>query len=359
MSTGSSAGGIPPGINISELSGPAIIGYLLHWGLFGTLSVQTYLYYLAFPNDRYIIKCVVYGIFTIEVIQTVLITHDAFAIFGYGFGNFDSLTDIHMEWFTVPVMSGVVAFVGQAFYAYRIWVLSRSKVVPLLILLVSLVSSVAAFMTGVYDFQIGNVIAVTQSSKTSIAGGIWCGAAALGDITIAVCMTYYLSHMESGFKSTHSLITKYTRLTIETGSVTALVALLDIILFFGFPTKGYYITPVVIMPKLYANSILVVLNARMRILGGRRVYMSTFDNGGLGGSGGRLRTTESVWTAQSHCKTCQCNHDLESGIRLNVFAPTTQIQTSDTEVMTPTDIKMTLGSEGGLGTDCSERDLRV
>ncbi|KAF9062531.1 hypothetical protein BDP27DRAFT_1336480 [Rhodocollybia butyracea] len=315
-----------------------IVAYLLHWGLFGTLSVQTYLYYLAFPNDRRTVKCIVYGIFIIEVVQTILVTHDAFSIFGYGFGNFDSLTNVHLDWFTVPVMSGVVAFAGQAFYAYRIGILSRSKMVPSLILLVSLVSSVAAFMTGVYSFQIGNVITLAQSSKTSIVVGIWCGAAALGDIAIAVCMTYYLSHRDSGYSSTHSIVAKYIRLTIETGSVTALIALLNVILFFAFPGKGYYGTPALLMPKLYANTVLVVLNARMKILGGRGVYTSTFDDGGLGGSGGRLRT--SAWVGQGgHCKTCQCNHDLES--------LTTRIQSSDTKVTTPMTMRFGLGSEGG------------
>lgn len=112
------------------------------------------LYYLAFPHDRRTIKYVVYGVFIIEVIQTILVTHDAFAIFGYGFSEFKSLTDMHMDWFTVPVMSGLgecpflsrfisaertvfaVAFIGQAFYAYRIRVLSNSKLVPGFILLV-------------------------------------------------------------------------------------------------------------------------------------------------------------------------------------------------------------------------------
>ncbi|KAF9062537.1 hypothetical protein BDP27DRAFT_1368762 [Rhodocollybia butyracea] len=187
---------------MSVRSGPLVLAYLLHWGLLGTLSVQIFnnqdhmadLYYLAFPNDRRTVKCIVYSIFTTEVVQSILVTRDAFAIYGYGFGNFNSLTDMHLDWLTVPVMSGIVAFAGQTFYAYRISILSNSKAVPVLILL---------------------------SSKTSIAVGIWCGTAALGDIVIAVCMTYYLSHRDSGFSRTHSIITKYIRLTIETGSITA------------------------------------------------------------------------------------------------------------------------------------------
>ncbi|KAF9073481.1 hypothetical protein BDP27DRAFT_1416970 [Rhodocollybia butyracea] len=357
-SSGLALGGAPPGFNVSELSGPLIVAYLLHWGLFGTLCIQVYLYYLAFPHDRRTIKYVVYGVFIIEVIQTILVTHDAFAIFGYGFSEFKSLTDMHMDWFTVPVMSGLVAFIGQAFYAYRIRVLSNSKLVPGFILLVSLTSSVAAFMTGVYSFQAGNVVTLYQLTKTNIVVGIWCAGAALGDISIAVCMTYYLSQKDSGFGDTHSVVsltTLYLIVNIDLFAPSpnpALIALLNLILFYAFPGKGYYGTPALIMPKLYANTVLMVLNARIKILGGRGVYMSTFDEDGLGGA--RLRTDRSAHGFRgqggegAHCKTCQCNHDcepmasqydLESAIRFKVHTQQSQqsgsTQTTNSTVPVP------------------------
>ncbi|KAK0430062.1 hypothetical protein EV421DRAFT_1860971, partial [Armillaria borealis] len=110
-----------------------IVAYLLHWGLFGTLSVQLYLYYLAFPNDRKFTKFLVYGIYIVEFVQTILVTCDAFERFGYGFGDIDALTASYLSWPTVPIMSGIVACVGQVFYAYRIFVLSKSRTVPILI----------------------------------------------------------------------------------------------------------------------------------------------------------------------------------------------------------------------------------
>jgi hypothetical protein len=49
----------------------------------------------------------------------------------------------------------------------------------------------------------------------------------------------------------------------------ALVAITDVTLFFAFPGKPYFITAGAILPKLYANTILAVLNARFQIVGGR------------------------------------------------------------------------------------------
>ncbi|PBK98187.1 hypothetical protein ARMGADRAFT_986118 [Armillaria gallica] len=269
---------VPAGYPIQQLSGPLIIAYLLHWGLFGTLSVQLYLYYLAFPKDRKATKCLVYGIYVVEFCQTMLVTHDAFAEFGYGFGDIDALTGMYFNWLTVPIMGAVVAGIGQVFYAYRILILSRSRTVPIFITCVSLTSSVAAIITGVYCFQTGN-ITDTHNTRLSIAIGLWGGAAALCDILIAICMTYYLMRSDTGVHQTQILVAKLIRLIIETGTATAVAALVNLILFFSFPHQALDGTTAFIIPKLYANTIYMVLNSRFRIIGGRDTYTSLTDVG--------------------------------------------------------------------------------
>ncbi|SJK98173.1 uncharacterized protein ARMOST_01434 [Armillaria ostoyae] len=267
---------VPAGYPIERLSGPQVVAYLLHWGLFGTLSVQLYLYYLAFPKDRKFTKCLVYGIYVVELVQTILLTHDAFASFGYGFGDFEALTEVRFSWLIVPIMGAAAALVGQCFYAYRIFILSRSRIVPTFVICVSLTSYVAAVIAGVYTFEAGDITKL-NNRKTSIAIGIWCGGSALCDVVIAICMTYYLMRSNTGFRRTRILVTKLIRLTIETGSLTAVVALVTIILFLAFPHQAFYGTPALIISKMYANTIYMVLNSRIRIMGGRDTYTSSTD----------------------------------------------------------------------------------
>ncbi|KAK0483093.1 hypothetical protein EDD18DRAFT_1261670 [Armillaria luteobubalina] len=253
-----------------------IVGYLLHWGLFGTLSIQLYLYYLAFPKDRQFVKCLVYGIYIVEFVQTILVAHDAFAVFGYGFGDLEALTEMHFNWLILPIMIAIDSLVGQVFYAYRIFILSRSRIVPAFVICVSLASFVTAIITGIRIFQAGDVTKLNDR-ETSISGGISCAGYALCDIIIALCMTYYLMRSKTGFRSTQILVTKIIRLTIETGSVTAIVALVTIILFLAFPHQDFYVTPALATSKLYANTIYMVLNSRIRIMGGRDTYTSSTD----------------------------------------------------------------------------------
>ncbi|PBK82335.1 hypothetical protein ARMGADRAFT_734995 [Armillaria gallica] len=267
---------VPAGYPTAELSGPVIVGAILNWGLLGTLSVQLYLYYLAFPNDRRFIKYLVYGIYGIEFVQTMLVSHDVFVAFGYGFSDMDALTANNLSWFTVPIMSAVVAGVGQVFYAYRIFILSKSRIIPIFIICISLINSVASIFTGIYVFQ-ADIIAKTNTRKMHVAAGIWCGGSALCDILIAICMTYYLMRSTTNFRRTRMLVTKIIRLTIETGSVTAIAALLNAVLLIVTPHQTSYMTLGLVIPKLYANTVYMVLNSRFEIIGGRDTYKSSTD----------------------------------------------------------------------------------
>ncbi|KAJ7626055.1 hypothetical protein FB45DRAFT_1060588 [Roridomyces roridus] len=258
---------MPPPLPLAELCGPLLIAYMLNWGLFGTLSVQLYLYYRAFPADRRIIKALVYTVYVFELVQTVLLTHDAFEIFAKGFGDVSALDRVHFDWYTAPLTTGIVAFIGQAFYAYRIYVVSKSYWIPILILMLSLTSNICAFVDAGLSRAAG--VLPTAHTNETVVISISLGGAALTDVLIALSFTYYLYKCDTGFNRTHASIVRLIRLTIETGSLTALLALTNLTLFLVFPGKPFLFTPAAILPKMYANTMLAVLNSRFVIVGGR------------------------------------------------------------------------------------------
>lgn len=55
------------------------------------------------------------------------------------------------------------------------------------------------------------------------------------------------------------------------------MALTGLTLFFAFPGRNYCITATALLAELYANSILVVLNSRIQIVGGRATAQTTID----------------------------------------------------------------------------------
>ncbi len=58
----------------------------------------------AFPKDRNSTKSLVYGVYVVEFVQTMLLTHDTFASFGYSFGDLEAFTEVRFSWLIVPIM---------------------------------------------------------------------------------------------------------------------------------------------------------------------------------------------------------------------------------------------------------------
>ncbi|KAJ7721433.1 hypothetical protein DFH07DRAFT_784119 [Mycena maculata] len=251
-----------PDSEIVQVSGPHVnLGY---WKPFPISD--SYLYYQAFPNDRTFTKGLVYTVYLIEFVAIILFAHDAFSIYGFGFADPSAATKLYFP----------VAFGGQSFYAYRVHVLSKGLLIPCLIVAISLTGTVAAFVTGAYVLKgsrlnSAQAIDVTnlEVHRVTVAGGVWLGASAISDITIA------LTKSGIEFRRTRELVSRLTRLIIETGTLTAVVALVTMTLFLAFPRNEYYLTPAAILPELYANSILFILNSRMKIVGGRGTETST------------------------------------------------------------------------------------
>lgn len=96
---------------------------------------------------------------------------------------------------------------------------------------------------------------------------------------------------------THALITSIIRLTVETGSLTglssknllscllvltvtcityisAIISVISLILTYLPGQPSYYRTTVSVLAKLYSNSMMVVLNSRMRVVSGNSVSMA-------------------------------------------------------------------------------------
>lgn len=54
-------------------------------------------------------------------------------------------------------------------------------------------------------------------------------------------------------------------------NTSAAAATVDLVLFLVFPNNAYHTAIAVALAKLYSNSMLVILNSRMKIVGGRKM----------------------------------------------------------------------------------------
>ncbi|KDR81088.1 hypothetical protein GALMADRAFT_1122164 [Galerina marginata CBS 339.88] len=253
----------PTPAELGKIAGPLIVAYLLNWGLYGVLSMQVYMYYLAFPNDRIGSKALVYGAYLLVSAQTFLHTRGAFRMFALGFDNPEALDEVDTLWLS-PIFSGLVAFLWQAFYAYRIALFSRKLHLSILIMLLACLSVSGSIAVGI-DMKSAVLFSHFLKKYSYIVSGVWGGAGTAGDVLIAASMTYYLKRQDTGIRQTHVLLTKIIQLTIETGTVTAALAIVSLILVYGPRNTTYYQTSVAVMATIYSNSMMVAFNSRMKI----------------------------------------------------------------------------------------------
>jgi len=256
---------IPP--TIVQFTGPLLLGHLFNWALFGVLSVQVYIYYLGFPKDRLLPKCLVVFAYILELVQIVLATRDAFRTFGPGWGDMEVLDQVAWIWFSIPVMSSIISFTVQMFFAWRIWILSRKVWIPIAVVIISTIQAVSGIWTGTHAHFIADFTQVEKHDSKTTA--VWLGGTALCDVIITVSMIYYLTTARTGFRATNAILVKIVRVTVETGLVCSTFAILDLSLFLSFENNYYHMVMCIALSKLYSNSLLVALNSRVRIVGGR------------------------------------------------------------------------------------------
>ncbi|KAK0200453.1 hypothetical protein DFS33DRAFT_1361690 [Desarmillaria ectypa] len=291
--------------DLYKITGPLLIGTFLNLALYGVLCDQVYIYYISFPKDRLASKIIVYVLWLIESVQTVLNVYDMFDTFCYDFGNISELDGVHLSWFNVPILSGFVGCVCQLFYAWRMHKFTKkARWISITLSMVAFIQFSGAIVCGIQSRSYDHYSDLQMNLTVKVATMIWLGGSALCDAAIALCMTYLLSRAHTGLKSTRILISRLTRLTIETGTATATLAVIGIALFLVYPSNNYHTVPAICLVKVYSNTVLAVCNSRMtrRIRGGREdVTLHTYESFDLsnGGLNIELQNTQTNTYAES------------------------------------------------------------
>ncbi|KDR69381.1 hypothetical protein GALMADRAFT_215079 [Galerina marginata CBS 339.88] len=179
-----------------------------------------------------------------------------------------------------------MTFASQSFYVYRITVLGGSKIAGVIITILALAQICGSIWVGVHLFRV-KLFSRVVGRGARIIVAICNGSGVLCDIMIAFLMTRLLIRsMRISKGQTRRHIRKLVRLLIETGSMTAFFTALNITLAEGAKNNYYQVTSTV-LSKMYANTLVVVLNSRMELGPGQD----------LDGRGRALQFLVLVWMA--------------------------------------------------------------
>jgi len=236
------------------------IGTLFNVCLYGVTITQCYLYWVTSQRDPPWIKRFVVVLFLADTANSVL---DGMALYGslvQHFGDLKFLGTCNWLYSSDPATTALIAFLVQCFYAWRVKALTHNIFFASVIIVCAVVGLAAGLVTAVLSST--TIVLFAEFDKLRIPVIVWLTSNVVGDVLITSILVFYLAKYRNGIVVTNDLINGIIKVTVQTGMVTAICATINLITYLAVPT-GLYLMFNYTLAKLYANSMLSTLNARV------------------------------------------------------------------------------------------------
>ncbi|KAF9263807.1 hypothetical protein L218DRAFT_999270 [Marasmius fiardii PR-910] len=280
--------------------GYMFIGVVLNVCMMGVAIMQTYLYFITFRHrDPRWLKSLVGFVFFANLLNTGFVTADLYlalvshyspSILGYplklSLTTISSSTDdppflTVSTWIfiTDPVLVGLVAGSIQLFFSWRVRILTGSIVLGLVTAGLSLAQIICAMLMAwkvaqnpgwgefarftdlIYAWMISTIlvdIVITVILYNDLRRGHKTGMKSDALVDRVIRSAYFLRNILLG----RSNIRPFSPVAIQTGALTSVWALLDLVTFLAMPLEATHLIFQLSMIKLYTHSLMSSLNSR-------------------------------------------------------------------------------------------------
>ncbi|PBK90865.1 hypothetical protein ARMGADRAFT_1064475 [Armillaria gallica] len=251
---------------LSTTLGAFHIGATLAAILFGVTNLQAVIYYKKYRNDWWFYKSAVALLWALDALHVALSTQMLYTCLVEPDRLFEVLF-FSAQW-SIQLQIAISVFVSvgvQFLYTVRLWKFGCRfhRFAPWFTFL-AVATSLGTGIFFIYDtynklpFHESGTFVTKRSTCTFFATLV------LSDFIISIWMCYYLyqSKAATGFSTTTSMLLGLMRLILVSGLATSLCSLLVLIMYTTVPFSLVYIAVDFILPKLYINSFLAMLNRR-------------------------------------------------------------------------------------------------
>ncbi|OCH88470.1 hypothetical protein OBBRIDRAFT_780090 [Obba rivulosa] len=238
--------------------GPIFLGMVINIMLYGIMITQIYLYHKVYKQDRPWLRCLVVVLFICDTLNSVFDLLAVYFPLVNNFGDISALQDAPWVAAMDPIMTATIALLVQLFYAWRVKTLTHNIPVFIFICFCSICSWCGGAGTTI---ALHIVPEYAQLQRFEVIVIIWLAFATLADIAIAATLVLYLRRRRTGFTQTDHVVNRIIRLTVQTGLITTVFTITDVILFVVSPT-GLHLIFNLSLSKLYSNSLMSSLNSR-------------------------------------------------------------------------------------------------
>ncbi|KAI0089948.1 hypothetical protein BDY19DRAFT_94041 [Irpex rosettiformis] len=253
-------------LNIAPLVGPCFVITLLSFILYGLLLAQVYFYLTTYSEDHISIKVVVVVLCLLETLQVAACIH---VLYTYLVVFFDDPLRIDKIIWTILLAMYLMVTINalvQTFYIYRIWRLYRN--IPLITYLVTLLSACTAIAFQSCSIPYVNLdgtwlaIEASHSYRPHVIASLSLGLALDGSITLSLASILRHRLAFAHKRSNKNMMHKLMFYGLGIGFLTMITSVVTLILFITSKSPVTYGGMIVVLSKVYANSLLAMLNIR-------------------------------------------------------------------------------------------------
>ncbi|KAI6102644.1 hypothetical protein EDD16DRAFT_1525512 [Pisolithus croceorrhizus] len=215
-------------VKSSRKAWPSLIGLAINIFMHGLSTLQMYLYYTSYKNST--APSPTYYIYNVLVIN---------------FGMSSCLALATRRAFCVAAghwQLGLVSVAVQHFFAWRVHL-----------------ANLAGSLGAAVSLAINPSIFLVPDLQIEVT--IWLVGAVLADTIIAAALVWHLGRHKHLYPALTSTINRILRMTVQTGLVTTIVAIINLVCYLS-NSMGAYAVFSMILSKLYTNCMLSTLNAR-------------------------------------------------------------------------------------------------
>ncbi|KAF7369535.1 hypothetical protein MVEN_00283400 [Mycena venus] len=265
--------------------GPWLVGGCLDLFLQGILATQLVNYFTWYKDDKLSMRVIVAILGVMNVLKTI---HSFAIVWIQSIVYFGDLNGAILLNYTTwwqsgnPLIVAICGFYVQMYFCYRLWVISKKWYIVALVTTV-FVFAFLSMVVATYFITVPNIPQISNWFAAHLSSVF------AGDILMSSTTAYFLIKSKHDVLPPDRLINSLVRLTFQTAAPAAICALFNLAFSQKNPGGSGIISTAfnLMLPKLYAISMMYTLNARRTI----RATHSSHNGTSNEISGGRSRVT--------------------------------------------------------------------
>ncbi|KAJ8482905.1 hypothetical protein ONZ51_g5036 [Trametes cubensis] len=240
--------------------GAMFLGTVFGQMLYGLTVYQTYKYFRLYAKDTLFHKVLVATILLLETFHSILCIHVCYYYVITNYFNPAALLKDIWSLRLLTVVTGAAIIISQSFYARRVYLIGRGfRFVVVLAIILMLGEAAFTLAATVESFILPTLFDFRKFSwMVSATYGLALGC----DVVLTGTLIFVLLHSRTGFKTTDNIIEVLILYMVNTGLLTGIISIIAFVFALTLSGNLIYVGFGIVGAKLYANSLLAVLNSR-------------------------------------------------------------------------------------------------